>query len=300
MIIDRANIDGLYKGFVASFNKGLGAAPSHYRDIAMTVPSETRENVYPWLGKLPRMREWIGDRVIQNLSRHGFAIANKYFEATLEVPAKVIKDDQYGVYGPLIQEMGLAAATHTDELVFGLLARGFSTPCYDGQYFFDIDHPVTGPYGETIISVSNMQSGVSPAWYLFDTSRAVRPLIWQEREPNVLTALTDPDDDNVFWKNSYVYGVHSRGNAGYGLWQLAFGSKAPLNFANYAAARGAMRALKGFNGLPLGINPDTLVTPVELEAEALEIVASDKLASGAINVYKGTAKLITTPWLPGV
>ena len=31
-------------------------------------------------------------------------------------------------------------------------------------------------------------------------------------------------DDNVFFEKKYIYGVDSRDNAGYGLWQLAYGS----------------------------------------------------------------------------
>ena len=44
----------------------------------------------------------------------------------------------------MFSEMGQAAVRHPEELVFGLLASGFAASCYDGQFFFDIDHPVYG------------------------------------------------------------------------------------------------------------------------------------------------------------
>lgn len=62
------------------------------------------------------------------------------------------------------------------------------------------------------------------AWFLLDTSRAIKPLVFQERKKPQFVAITDPQSDKVFMNKEYLYGVDARGNAGYGLWQLAFGS----------------------------------------------------------------------------
>lgn len=61
-------------------------------------------------------------------------------------------------------------------------------------------------------------------WYLLCTKRYIRPLVFQEREKPVLVAKNKDTDDNVFFENEYLYGIKARYNAGYGLWQLAFGS----------------------------------------------------------------------------
>lgn len=84
---------------------------------------------------------------------------------------------------------------------------------------FDSDHPVKGS------SVSNMQAGSQPAWFLIDTSRSIKPFIFQERSPYELTNLVNPTDENVFMRDEYLYGVRARANAGFGIWQLAFGPK---------------------------------------------------------------------------
>lgn len=57
--------------------------------------------------------------------------------------------------------------------------------------------------------------------YLFDTSFALKPFIFQDRMSPELTAKTDPEDDNVFMKNEYLYGVYARYGMGFGLWQMA-------------------------------------------------------------------------------
>ena len=50
--------------------------------------------------------------------------------------------------------------------------------------------------------------------------------------------------------DEFLYGVRARVNAGFGLWQLGFGSKDALNEANYAAARAAMMGFKSDGGRP--------------------------------------------------
>jgi phage major head subunit gpT-like protein len=62
------------------------------------------------------------------------------------------------------------------------------------------------------------------AWYLVDASRAIKPLIFQERKKPEFTSLIDAKDENVFMRGSYLYGVDNRCNAGFGLWQMAYGS----------------------------------------------------------------------------
>jgi phage major head subunit gpT-like protein len=58
----------------------------------------------------------------------------------------------------MFAEMGQAAVRHPEELVFSLLASGFTTACYDGQFFFDSDHPVTDADGN-ITMASNTGGG---------------------------------------------------------------------------------------------------------------------------------------------
>ena len=66
----------------------------------MTVPSSTKENVYPWLGTLPSMQKWAGDRIIRNLKAHKYSIENEKFEMTIAVKRDDIEDDQVGIYRP--------------------------------------------------------------------------------------------------------------------------------------------------------------------------------------------------------
>ena len=291
MIINNANLNALYTGFKTVFNEAFGATPSDYEKVAMEVPSATRQETYGWLGQTTKFREWLGDRVIQNLEAHDYTIKNRSFENTIGVDREDIEDDTFGVYRPLIAQLGEDAKRHPDELVFQLLADGFTQTCYDGQYFFDTDHPVAGQ------SVANTQGGTGTPWFLLDTSRVVKPFIFQKRKDYNFVAMDNETDEAVFMRKQFRYGVDARVNAGYGLWQLAYASKQTLDLTSYADARAAMMSFKGDNGKPLGIRPTLLVVPPALEKQALDVVQAERLANGATNTYRNTAQVLVSPWL---
>lgn len=291
MIINRENISAMYNGYKTAFNTVFAAVTPSWGQVATLVPSTAKTENYGWLGQFPRLREWIGDRQVKSIAASSYAITNKKFEASIAVPRDDIEDDTYGLLTPLFQEMGHAAATHPDELVFALLAAGFSTPCHDGQYFFDTDHPV----GDG--TVSNHGGGAGTPWFLLDVSRPLKPIIFQKRRDYALKAMTDANDESVFMRDEYRYGVDARGNVGYGFWQLAFGSKQTLDATSYSAARAAMMSQKSDVGRPLGIRPNLLVVPPSLEAAAFAVVQAEKLANGADNPYYNSAQVLVVPWL---
>ncbi|MGQ9919847.1 MAG: Mu-like prophage major head subunit gpT family protein [Desulfobacca sp.] len=297
MIINQANLTNMYVALNTIFNQAFEGAPSFHEKIAMVVPSSSRANDYTFMLQFPMLQEWIGDRQIKNLAAASFQIVNKDYEATVEVDRNDIEDDQLGIYNPIVAELGRAAKQHPDVLVAQLLAGGFTNSCYDGKPFFAVDHPVGAGVQ------SNFGGGSATAWYLLDTTRAIRPFICQRRSKPQLVRQDRPDEEQVFMRRKFRYGVDYRGAAGYGLWQLAYASKQTLNAANYAAARVAMMALKNEEGVPLGIRPSVLVVPPTLETQAKEIlqaemVLGDSTAGGTkTNIWRGTAELLVVPWL---
>ena len=142
MIVNQQSLRGIYVGFNTLFNKALEEVAPLYTEVATVTPSTTDSETYAWLGDIPGMREWIGDREIQNLTASDYTIKNKDFELTVGVDRNAIEDDKIGLYNPSIQMLGESAALHPDELVYGLLANGFTEKCYDGKAFFATDHPV--------------------------------------------------------------------------------------------------------------------------------------------------------------
>jgi phage major head subunit gpT-like protein len=296
MIINRTNLDNLRVGFKTHFQNQLQATTSLYARVATVVPSTTKEEKYGWLGKMPGVREWIGPRVVQNLMEHDYAIKNKSFESTIGVDRDDIEDDTLGIYAPLFQAFGESVGYWPDTLVWALLKTGFTTAGYDDQNFFDTDHPVLNAAGAPV-TVANTDGGAGTSWFLLDVGRVLKPLIWQLRKKGEFVSLDRPDDDNVFRQKEFQYGWDGRGNAGFGFWQMAWGSKQTLDKAHYKTARESLMSMKGDYGVPLNIQPRLLVVPPTLEGNALEILNAERDAAGATNVYKGTAELLVCPWL---
>jgi phage major head subunit gpT-like protein len=291
MIINQANLSSLYNGFSAIFKEVFENAGAVHPRVATEVPSAARQEEYNWLGRVPRMREWLGERVAQNLSGYSYTIKNRDWEATVAVDRNDIEDDAVGIYSPMVRALADAAATHPDELVFDLISNGFVNGCYDGRPFFDTAHEtgdvvqsnkgtavlsadsyaaaraqmmslvdengkplnivpdllIVSPqlekaalqilradtnldgssniYKESVDLIVAPQLSASPtSWFLLDTAKAVKPFIYQRRKAPVFVAKDSPEDENVFMRKEYLFGVDSRENAGYGLWQLAYGS----------------------------------------------------------------------------
>ena len=206
------------------------------------------------------------------------------------VDRNAVEDDKLGLYNVSIQMLAQSAAAHPDELIFKLLASGFTEKCFDGQPFFSAAHKIgektvsnmshaklsmdayikartalmslTNSKGRALNLVpdklivppalekeardilvadfvngtkNTMQGTAKPVvvpqlaghdsmWFLLCTNRPVKPLFYQQRKKAKFVSKTQETDENVFMKKQFLYGADSRGNAGFGFWQMAFGS----------------------------------------------------------------------------
>lgn len=300
-IITPALLTALNTGLQKSFKDAYAGMreESFYTQIASVVPSTTASNTYDWLGDFPQLREWVGERIVKDMKVSAYQIANRLFEATLGIQRSQLEDDQFGHYATVATSMGQEAAQHPDRMISDLVAAGFDSTCYDGQYFFDTDHPVYPNIDGTGVATtaSNLVAGAGPAWYLLDTRKALKPFIFQERtKPEMEAKFSAATSDDVFKLDRYLWGLRYRCNAGYGFWQMARASKAALTQANFEAGRTAMRQLKGDGGRPLGIVPNILLVPATLESAARALVETAILPGGGSNPNFNMAKVVVNPW----
>lgn len=296
MKITAAALQAMNVGFRADFQNAFDAVPKMKDRVAKTVPSSGASNIYGWLKGLTGMREWLGPRLVDNLSEASYTILNRHFEKTVGVDRNHIEDDQLGIYKDAFAIMGEGAARLPEELVWGLLKDGFTTNCWDGQSFFDNDHPITDKDGNET-TYANTDGGNGTPWFLICSKRPLKPIIYQERKAVEFVSKDRPEDENVFNNRQFVYGADMRCNVGYGLPQTAWGSKQTLNAANYAIARAAIQGMKGDGGVPLGLVPDLLIVPPSLEGAARKIVGNQMNDAGATNEWFGTAEPLIVPWL---
>ncbi len=244
MLVSQATLNALTNNFNLAFQSGYDSVVNlWWKDIAMMIPSSTSQETHAWLSKLPQMREWVGERVVNAISTHAQVVKNKAFESTLEVDRFDIEDDQYGVYAPIARSMGETAALWPNSLILSAMQTAHSTLCYDGQNFFDTDHPV-------------------------------------DRVPGQVATGTQRN----YWSSSKA-----------------------LTPDNYQDVRATMMGYQGENGIPLGVYPQTLVVPPQLEVQARLICEAEytgittqgglTVNGSTTNVLRGTAKVVVIPQL---
>ncbi|HAR97940.1 MAG TPA: head protein [Syntrophus sp. (in: bacteria)] len=144
MLVNKSTISAVFLSLKTTFMNAFDGAPSQWELTAMLVPSGSGQNDYTWLSNFPKMRKWIGDKVIKALEAFKYTVVNDDWEATVEVDRNDIEDDNLGIYAPQAQMAGYSARQLPDEIVADLKNNAFANTCYDGQYFYDTDHSVAG------------------------------------------------------------------------------------------------------------------------------------------------------------
>lgn len=144
MQITPGNLAAIYVGFNTRFQNAMKAAMPRTDRLAMAMPSTGEKNVYGWMARLPRMRRWVGPRVLHNMAAYSYELTNQPFELSLEVERERIEDDQLGIFTPHIDMMGQQVALWPDDLRVEALQAGHTSAAvtYDGVPFFSDSHPV--------------------------------------------------------------------------------------------------------------------------------------------------------------
>lgn len=297
MQITPSTLKALNNGLNTAFKKGIDSVESQHKKVAMHVQSSTALENYGFMKDLPGVREFLGQRVVNNLESVVYQIINKTWEHTIGISREAIEDDRLGTYSLAFSQQGEIVARHPDLLNWELLLKGFATLALDGQFYFDTDHISYDENGAEI-SWSNTQAGGTAPWFLMDLSRSfMLPMIEQIRTAVEFVSKNKSDDDNVFMNNEFIYGTYARYNAGFGFYQLAYASKDALNAVNYELARKQMMIQRRPDGSTLNVQPTHLLVGPSHEAEARELILNKELAGGGSNKWAGTVEIMVVPGL---
>ena len=113
---------------------------------------------------------------------------------------------------PALQEEGLAIVGSN------ILAQVFGS----NTAAAGVDNTMRGRLTlEVFPELAASAAGSDTAYYLMDTTRSVKPLVFVERSAPKMNFKNAEDDDNVFWDDEVVFGVRARGAAGWGPYWLA-------------------------------------------------------------------------------
>ena len=151
MEINAANLSILRTSVDLSWKRGL-SAPASMNSLDMLKElyreySGTRKIAeFPFDDFFPGFREWVGDRVVQNVKTGKFVVIARNFERTVSIPLDAIEDDDYGIY---TDQIGIAAEMWPVQLA-ELIVETFTGNklCFTGKAFIATDHK----YGKNTIN----------------------------------------------------------------------------------------------------------------------------------------------------
>lgn len=305
MDINHENLAEFFRGVNKSFRDALKTEmPFAFDSVCTSVNSSSAREDYTWLGEADEMREWVGSRVAKQLASHDYSLKNKTYELTLKAKRTDLEDDVIGIYDTRARLMGEATALWKPRLVADCIAAGAATVCYDGQNFFDTDHPV-GKDGD-VASVSNNLGGSDhEPIYMCDLSKGIKPFVFQNRYSPDFVSRQDLSDPHVFQFDEFLFGSRARGAAGYTFWQMAMrsaagGSTTATLIAELREMRTAMKAFENDEGRLLGIQPKHIICGPSMVERVQQVVDSQYL-DGALMTPNPIFKqfsVIEVPYLP--
>lgn len=144
MLLVPESIITLEKGFSLLFEKAYNAdaIPVTWDQKAERVDTPGIEiNVYGWIAEMPRFRKWIGARLAKRLAARTHQIRNEPYEFSYAIGRDDIKYDRFGMFSGHFTRAGVAARLWYDQMLSAVQLVGHTTKCYDGQFFYDTDHP---------------------------------------------------------------------------------------------------------------------------------------------------------------
>lgn len=324
MDISQASLDIIFRAANLQFQSAVTSTASWADQLATTIPMASRQVTFGWMDRLPVLRKWVGNRVVNAAATHARNVTVEPFELTLGLDKFDIRDDQMGLFSFGVQSMGEQARKWPDQQLAGWLRSSASTVSgYDGVPQFSTAHPLLGgdvvasaagglggitgiPATQSNLAVSTALSAdnyaaaraamqafrgadgqplgvipdllvVPPAleqigklileatfisninsnstapqeniwkgsarlmvipeladkstnWWLFDTKKVVKPLVWNLRDAPVFTARTSPADPAVFDAHQFLYGIEARGVPSESLWFLAYAATSAASY----------------------------------------------------------------------
>ncbi len=143
MIINNATeLQALFTSFIARYQDLYSSLPPPYIDkLASTTTTTTEVTRFPWMGQLPIVREWVGDRKENSAALKFFDVVPKLFETTFGLDKNKIDDDQYGYFSSqILPQMAMAARKYPDYRLIDEIQANRTWS--DGKAFWAVDHPI--------------------------------------------------------------------------------------------------------------------------------------------------------------
>lgn len=150
MDVTPSNLSALRTQYSQIFQETFLKQEILWPKLAQLVTSKTESETHVWMDRIPQLRRWLGDRVLQGAALLDYVLTNLPFELTLELDKHRIEDNKIAAFEPVVRGIAAQAKKWPDTLLFnpstapipGALANGQNVITYDGVGFFSTAHPI--------------------------------------------------------------------------------------------------------------------------------------------------------------
>lgn len=221
-MINAEILEILWKQLSSKFSEGFGAGETTAVDaFVTTMPLGTRTMRFDWLGDFHEFRKWVGPRIFKQLESKTYEASYDEYELSHRVLRRDIRDGIISPYTMQAFSGGEGARLLKPRLACEALDLGNTLPCYDGQNFFDTEHPIGEDGDETLVSnyVGAGGAQATHPWYVADLSRSLKPILALDREAPQYVSYQNLSDPSVFYNKEFLFGAQASMGTAYGLWQ---------------------------------------------------------------------------------
>jgi phage major head subunit gpT-like protein len=141
MIINGATLESLRVGLQATFQTAFDETTPEWERFAQRMQTTNDTESFNWLEGMPTVKQWVDDAQFETFSADTWEISWEKWQAGIVVAREDIVDDKLGNVLPRIGDLGAVVRRHPGVRLFQKLKAGDSQVCFDGEYFFDTDHP---------------------------------------------------------------------------------------------------------------------------------------------------------------
>lgn len=145
------------RGVMADLLLGLENAfkAAWYAGISNRVDSTQPDGEnHDWLGSVEGMKEQKGNPEFDEAQVFEFFIRNIRWQCGFRVRKDYWDHGKRSLIEQRVQDQTTLAAVHPGQLIETLIANAGARACYDGEYFYDTDHPVGSATQSNIITIS--------------------------------------------------------------------------------------------------------------------------------------------------
>jgi phage major head subunit gpT-like protein len=188
--VDASQLEEVHVTFTGFLFKALGISPRWTQGLQIANELLTRGNSakIKMASLAYGVHEWLDERIKSKIAHSDHEIEVKRWANALNLKLDDLEDEDMNLaqYMLLIQDMGDDFVEHRHRLYIDLIANGFDGTlglAYDGQFFFDSDHPL--PDGTT---QSNVNTAAFSAAALYTGIAAMEAM----KKPNGVHANVSP------------------------------------------------------------------------------------------------------------